>query len=107
MLPCRGSEGCAGEVASRRTAWEGIKGKSEGAFQEVCFTTRRKPRVLTHGDDFMVTGSKGSLLELEKQCLSNQIEHHRGRFGKEHQGAELENVLERDRDIVSTRSPTR
>ena len=63
----------------------------------------------THGDDFVVTGTKGSMLELKKQLESvrNQGGHHRSSFGKECQGAESENTLVRDRDIASTRSPTR
>ena len=50
---------------------------------------------MTHGDDFVVTGSGRSLSELKKQlecvCVSNQSEHLWGRFGKEHQSAESEN----------------
>ena len=34
--------------------------------------------------------------------VSNQSEHHRGRFGKEHQGVEPQKMLGRDRDIVPT-----
>ena len=44
----------------------------------------------------MVAGSKESLLELEKQLESVypiKSEHHRGRFGKEHQGVEPQNML--------------
>ena len=49
---------------------------------------------LTHGDDFVVTRSKASLLELKKQweCKSSQSEHHRGKSGKEHQGAEPQSL---------------
>ena len=51
---------------------------------------KRKTSGLTHGDDFVVTGSKGSLLELKKQLesVSNQSKHHRDRFDKELQSAE-------------------
>ena len=48
----------------------------------------------------MVTGTKESLLKLKKQLDSVypiKCEHHRGRFGKENQGAESENTLGRDR----------
>ena len=60
---------------------------------------KRKTSGLTHGDDFVVTGTKGSLLELKKKLESG--------FDEEYQSAESENVLEGDRDIVSTRSPAR
>ena len=36
------------------------------------------------------------------ECISNQSKHHRGGFGKEHQGAEPESMLESDRDRVPT-----
>ena len=66
---------------------------------------KKKTSGMTHRDALVVTGSKRSLLELKKQLES--VERHRSRFGKEHQGAEPENMLERDKDIVSTRPPTR
>ena len=58
----------------------------------------------------MVIGSKKGLLELKNQlgeCISNQNELHRGRFGKEHQGAGIGEFAVERQDIVSTRSPTR
>ena len=56
---------------------------------------KKKISGLTHGDDFVVRGSKESLLELKKQLerVSNQSEHHGGKFGNEHQGLEPENML--------------
>ena len=45
--------------------------------------------------------------EAAGERVSNQSEHHRGRFDKEYQGAESENMLVRDRDTVSTRSSSR
>ena len=57
----------------------------------------------------MVTRSKGESVGTEEavgERVPNQGEHHRGKFGKQYQGAESENTLESDRDIVSTRSPT-
>ena len=84
---------------------------SWGAVQEACSTTRKKKTSgLTHGDDFVVTGSKESLVgakEATGERVPNQSEHHRGRLGKEYRSAESENPFGRDRDIVSPRSPTR
>ena len=41
------------------------------AVQETClYNKKRKTSGLTHGDDFVVTGTKGSLLELKKQLES-------------------------------------
>ena len=40
---------------------------SWGAVQETCFTTRKRNTLgLTHGDDFVVTGSKGSFFGAEE-----------------------------------------
>ena len=58
----------------------------------------------------MVIGTKGSLLELKKQLESvHPIKASIIGAGsaKEYHGAESVNMLGRDRDIVSTRSPTR
>ena len=49
--------------------------------------------------------TKGNLLDTG-EGISHQRKHHRGRFGKEHQRAESENMRGRDKDIVSTRSST-
>ena len=49
---------------------------------------KKKTSGLTHGDDFVVTGTKGSLLEPER--VSNQSKHHRSRFDKEHRSVESE-----------------
>ena len=71
---------------------------------------KRETSELTHGDDFVVTGTKEECLgaqEAAGERVSNQSEDHRGRFDKEHQSAASETMLERDRDIVSTRSSTR
>ena len=64
---------------------------------------------LTHGDDFVVTGSKGESAgaqETTGERVSNQSKHHRDRFNEEHQSTESENMLGRDRKIVSARSST-
>ena len=57
--------------------WEGDTGipkivaTSWGPVQEVCFITgKRKTSGLTHGADFVVTGTKGSLLQLKRQLES-------------------------------------
>ena len=71
---------------------------------------KRETSGLTHGDDFVVTGNEGESVGAQEafgERVSNQSEHHRCRFDKEHQGAESDNMLEKDRDIVSTRSSTR
>ena len=51
---------------------------------------KKKTLGLTHGDDFVVTGSKGRSVGAQVaagKCISNQSEHHRGRFGKEHRSS--------------------
>ena len=66
---------------------------------------KRQTSGLTREDDFVVTGTKGSLLELTKQLESVypiKGEHYRGSFDKGCEGAESENMLGRDRDFVST-----
>ena len=45
--------------------------------------------------------------EAAGERVSNQSKHHRGRFDKGHHSAESENMLGRDRDIVSARPSTR
>ena len=40
--------------------------------------------------------------EAAGERVPDQSEHHRRRFGKDYQGAESENLLVRDRDIVPT-----
>ena len=62
---------------------------------------KRKTSGLTHGHVFVVTGTKGSLLELKKQLESVASS------GQIRQRASRRMWGERDRDIVSTRSPTR
>ena len=57
----------------------------------------------------MVTRTKESV-EAQKAAgerVSNQSEHHRCKFDKEYQSVESDNMLERDKDIVSTRTSTR
>ena len=63
---------------------------------------KKKTSGLTHGDDFVVSGSKGSCgaQEAAAECVSNQIKHHRGRFDLEHSSVESENMLGRDRNIL-------
>ena len=71
---------------------------------------KRKTSGLTDGDDFVVTGSKESLLEPKNQLESVypiKASTIGAGFGKEYQGAESENTLGRDRDMVPARSPTR
>ena len=63
---------------------------------------KKKTSGLTNGDDLMVTGTKGSLLELKMQ-----LESVYPISAKEHQSAESETMLGKDRDVVSTRSSTR
>ena len=66
---------------------------------------KRQTSGLTHEDDFVVTGTKGSLLELTKQLESVypiKSEHYRGSFDKGCEGAAPEKMLGRDRDIVPT-----
>ena len=60
------------------------------------FDTRRR----LCGD--RIEGESVGAQEAAGERVSNQSKHHRGRFDKEHQGAELENMLVRDRDIVPT-----
>ena len=70
----------------------------------------RETSGLTHGDHFVVTETKASLLELEKQLESAipiKVSIVGAGSAKDHQGAGSENTLGRDRDIVSTRSLTR
>ena len=63
---------------------------------------------MTHGDDFVATGSKESQLELKKQLESVypiKASIIGCRFDKRHQSVESENMLGRDRDIgISTTS---
>ena len=49
-----------------------------------------------------IKGESVGAQESAGERVSNQSEHHRGRFGKEHQGVEPQNMLGRDRDIVPT-----
>ena len=76
-----------------------------GAVQEVCSTTRKENLVFDTrrrlcGDRF--EGESVGTQEAAAERVPKQSEHHRGRFGKEYQSAESENMLGRDRDIVST-----
>ena len=70
---------------------------------------KRETSGLTHGDDFVVTGSKGSLLELKKQLESvypikaSII----GAGATKSITALNRRVCRRDREIASTRSSTR
>ena len=84
---------CSKQLGTRLPRASGQLGiRAGGAVQEVCSTTgKRKFQTLTHGNDFVATGTKGSLLELQKPAgerVSNQCEHHRGRFDKKHQSTE-------------------
>ena len=54
-----------------------------------------------------IAGKSVGAQEAAGERVSNQSERHQGSFGKEHQGAESEIMLGRDRGIVSTRSSTR
>ena len=63
------------------------------------FDTRRR----LCGD--RIEGKSVGASETVGECTSNQSEHHRGRFGKEHQGAEPENVLGRERGILHQHDP--
>ena len=45
--------------------------------------------------------------EVAGEPVSNQSKNHRGRFDKEHQSAESEKMLGRDRNIVSVRPSAR
>ena len=84
--------------------WQGRLGNWRyevvGSSRNLFHNKKKKTSGLTH----VVARSKKSLLELKKQleCFSNKSEHHRGRFGKERQGTEPENMLGRDKDILST-----
>ena len=65
------------------------------------FDTRRRLR------RDRIEGESVGAQEAAGERVSNQSKHYRDKFGKEHQGAESENMLGRDRDIVSTRSARR
>ena len=68
---------------------------SWGAVQGTCSKTSG----FTHGDNFVVTGTKGRPVgaqEATGERVSNQSKHHRGRFDKEYESAESENMLGRD-----------
>ena len=52
-------------------------------------------------------GESAGAQEAAGERVSNQSEHHRGRFDTEYQSAESKNMLGRDRNIVSARPSTR
>ena len=64
------------------------------------FDTRR--RLLWRQDRREVCWSLRNSWRVKK---SNQSEHHRGTFGKEHQGAESKNTLERERGMLYQHDP--
>ena len=101
ILPCQGSEACAGELTGRRLfrKRQGANRTAEGKhvryqrcskqlgtklaraprklglrdgaqFKKPVPQQERKTSGLTHEDDFVVTGTKESLLELKKQLES-------------------------------------
>ena len=56
----------------------------------------------TETTSWWIEGESVGAQEAAGERVSNQSEHHRGRFGKEHQGVEPQNMLGRDWDIVPT-----
>ena len=99
----------ASGAAGGRGGWRGHLGSRghelERSSRNLFHNNKEKTTSLTHGDDFVVTGSKGESVGAQEaggECISNQSEHHRRRFGKEHQAPGPENMLESEGGIVST-----
>ena len=82
-----------GHLENWDTSWF-KKSVSQQEKENFGFDTRR--RLCGDGIEWESVGAP----EAAGECVSNQGEHHRGRFVTEYQSTESENMLRRDRDVV-------
>ena len=76
--------------------WQGRLENWERSSRSLFHNMKRKTSGLTHGDDFVRNeGESVGAQEAAGERVSNQSEHHGGRFDKEYQSAESVNMLER------------
>ena len=100
---------CSKQLGTKLTRASGKLGLRAGAQFKKPVPQQEKKNLRfysTHGDDSVVTGTKGSLLELKMQLESVDTIKSGAGSTKSIKAQNRRKKLERDRDIVSTRSPT-